>query len=69
MSNNCDKYADEKRSMLELVFAPCSPEAGASFIWIAKTDAEIIDATMKELERLFPVTACSLSPHETEEDY
>ena len=54
MSNNCDEYADEKRSMLELVFAPCSPEAGASFIWIAKTDAEIIDATMKELERLFP---------------
>ena len=54
MSNNCDEYADEKRSMLELVFAPCSPEAGASVNWIAKTDAEIVDATMKELERLFP---------------
>ena len=54
MSNNCDEYADEKRSMLELVFAPCSPEAGASVNWIAKTNAEIIDATMKELERLFP---------------
>ena len=54
MSNNCDEYADEKRSMLELVFAPCSPEAGASVNWIAKTDAEIVDATMTELERLFP---------------
>ena len=54
MSNNCDEYADEKRSMLELVFAPSSPEAGASVNWIAKTNAEIVDATMKELERLFP---------------
>ena len=54
MSNNCEEYADEKRSMLELVFAPCSPEAGSSINWIAKTDSEIVDATMKELERLFP---------------
>lgn len=54
MSNNCEEYADEKRSMLELVFAPCSPEAGSSIKWIAKTDSEIVDATMKELERLFP---------------
>ena len=54
MSNNCKEYANEKRSMLELVFAPCSPEAGSSINWIAKTDSEIVDATMKELERLFP---------------
>jgi 15-cis-phytoene desaturase len=54
MSNNCEEYADEKRSMLELVFAPCSPEAGSPINWIAKTDSEIVDATMKELERLFP---------------
>ena len=54
MSNNCEEYANEKRSMLELVFAPCSPEAGSSINWIAKTDSEIVDATMKELERLFP---------------
>jgi 15-cis-phytoene desaturase len=54
MSNNCEEYADDKRSMLELVFAPCSPEAGSSINWIAKPDSEIVDATMKELERLFP---------------
>lgn len=33
--------------MLELVFAPAHD-------WIGKPDAEIVDATMKELERLFP---------------
>lgn len=54
MSNNCEEYANDKRSMLELVFAPCSSEAGSSINWIAKTDSEIVDATMKELERLFP---------------
>eukprot|EP00571_Detonula_confervacea_P009597 CAMPEP_0172316566 /NCGR_PEP_ID=MMETSP1058-20130122/28686_1 /TAXON_ID=83371 /ORGANISM="Detonula confervacea, Strain CCMP 353" /LENGTH=599 /DNA_ID=CAMNT_0013030905 /DNA_START=65 /DNA_END=1864 /DNA_ORIENTATION=+ len=54
MSNNCQEYADEKRSMLALVFAPCSPEAGSPTNWIAKSDEEIIDATMGELERLFP---------------
>ena len=54
MSNNCAEYADENKSMLELVFAPCSPVAGSSINWIAKDDSEIVDATMKELERLFP---------------
>ncbi|KAL7447243.1 hypothetical protein ACHAXM_011027 [Skeletonema potamos] len=53
MSNCCAEYASET-SMLELVFAPCSPEAGSPINWIAKPDSEIIDATMKELERLFP---------------
>ena len=54
MSNNCAEYANENRSMLELVFAPCSPEAGSPINWIAKSDLEIVDATLKELERLFP---------------
>lgn len=54
MSNNCAEYADENNSMLELVFAPCSPEAGSPINWIAKSDSDIVDATLKELERLFP---------------
>lgn len=54
MSRNCAEYADDDRSMLELVFAPCSPEAGSPVNWIAKPDSEIIEATLKELERLFP---------------
>lgn len=41
--------------MLELVFAPCSPLAGGNTNWMTKSDEEIIDATMKELERLFPL--------------
>lgn len=53
MSVTCKEYADDK-SMLELVFAPCSPIAGGKVNWIAKSDQEIIDATMKDLERLFP---------------
>lgn len=55
MSNCCAEYANDDRSMLELVFAPCSPEAGSPVNWIGKPDSEIIDATMKELERLFPL--------------
>ena len=55
MSNNCREYADDKRSMLALVFAPCSLEAGSPINWIAKEDSEIVDATMEELERLFPM--------------
>ena len=54
MSVTCKEYADEEKSMLELVFAPCSPIAGGKVNWIAKPDQEIIDSTMKELERLFP---------------
>jgi 15-cis-phytoene desaturase len=41
--------------MLELVFAPCSPLAGSDVNWIGKSDQEIVDATMGELERLFPL--------------
>jgi len=54
MSTTCKEYYDEEASMLELVFAPCSPLAGGNVNWIAKSDEEIIDATMGELARLFP---------------
>jgi len=55
MSTTCKEYYDEEKSMLELVFAPCSPLAGGDINWIAKSDQEIIDATMGELARLFPL--------------
>merc|ERR1712232_845308 len=54
MSVTCKEYYDPNASMLELVFAPCSPIAGGNTNWIAKSDEEIIDATMGELARLFP---------------
>jgi len=47
MSETCQGYASDDNSMLELVFAPA---AG----WMTKTDDEILQATMQELERLFP---------------
>jgi len=46
MSTTCKGYADDK-SMLELVFAPAKD-------WIGRSDEDIIDATLDELERLFP---------------
>mmetsp|Transcript_5454 Transcript_5454/g.10540 ORF Transcript_5454/g.10540 Transcript_5454/m.10540 type:complete len:624 (+) Transcript_5454:346-2217(+) len=54
MSTTCKEYLDPDKSMLELVFAPCSPLAGAKINWIGKSDEEIIDATMGDLARLFP---------------
>ena len=54
MSVTCKEYEDPKASMLELVFAPCSPLAGGEVNWIARSDEAIIDATMGELARLFP---------------
>mmetsp|Transcript_14786 Transcript_14786/g.34203 ORF Transcript_14786/g.34203 Transcript_14786/m.34203 type:complete len:617 (+) Transcript_14786:178-2028(+) len=54
MSVTCKEYYDPDQSMLELVFAPCSPIAGGNTNWISKTDEQIIDATMGELARLFP---------------
>jgi len=54
MSVTCKEYYDPERSMLELVFAPCSKIAGGNTNWIGKSDEEIIDATMGELARLFP---------------
>lgn len=47
MSNTCKEYANPDKSMLELVLAPAKD-------WIAKSDEDIIAATMSELERLFP---------------
>ena len=47
MSNTCREYANPDRSMLELVLAPAKD-------WINKSDSEIVDATMAELEKLFP---------------
>ena len=47
MSNTCKAYADPNRSMLELVLAPAKD-------WINRSDAEIVAATMAELEKLFP---------------
>lgn len=47
MSNTCKEYANPDRSMLELVLAPAQD-------WISKSDQEIVDATMTELEKLFP---------------
>lgn len=47
MSVTCKEYYDPNRSMLELVFAPAED-------WVSCSDNDIIDATMKELEKLFP---------------
>ncbi|KAI5056439.1 hypothetical protein GOP47_0028257 [Adiantum capillus-veneris] len=47
MSLTCKEYNDPNRSMLELVFAPADK-------WIGRSDEEIIEATMKELAKLFP---------------
>src|SRR5919199_1881262 len=47
MSNTCKEYANPDRSMLELVLAPAKD-------WISKSDQEIVNATMAELEQLFP---------------
>ncbi|GKY93636.1 hypothetical protein MPSEU_000331000 [Mayamaea pseudoterrestris] len=54
MSVTCKEYYDPNASMIELVFAPCSPLAGGNVNWISKSDEEIIDATMGEMARLFP---------------
>ncbi len=48
MSITCKEYEDPNRSMLELVFAPAKE-------WISRKDEEIIDATMEELTKLFPM--------------
>merc|ERR1711990_1118601 len=55
MSTTVAQEQSDDRSMLELVFAPCSPIAGGNVNWIAKSEEEIIQATMEELERLFPL--------------
>jgi 15-cis-phytoene desaturase len=55
MSTTCKEYQDENKSMLELVFAPCSIASGADVNWLGKSDDEIVAVTLEELERLFPV--------------
>mmetsp|Transcript_15541 Transcript_15541/g.37633 ORF Transcript_15541/g.37633 Transcript_15541/m.37633 type:complete len:567 (-) Transcript_15541:76-1776(-) len=62
MSTTCKEHFDPNKSMLELVFAPCSPLAGGNTNWIAKSNQDIIDATMLELERLFPLEIGPGSP-------
>lgn len=47
MSEACRGYESDSKSMLEMVFAPAKG-------WIGKSEQEILDATMKELEILFP---------------
>ncbi|MEO0454999.1 MAG: 15-cis-phytoene desaturase [Cyanobacteria bacterium P01_A01_bin.114] len=47
MSNACLEYADPNRSMLELVLAPAKD-------WIERSDEDIVEATMVELQKLFP---------------
>ncbi|XP_008222708.1 PREDICTED: phytoene dehydrogenase, chloroplastic/chromoplastic [Prunus mume] len=47
MSVTCKEYYNPNQSMLELVFAPAEE-------WISRSDSEIIDATLKELAKLFP---------------
>lgn len=47
MSVTCKEYYNPNQSMLELVFAPAEE-------WVSRSDEEIIDATMKELAKLFP---------------
>ncbi|WP_204140714.1 15-cis-phytoene desaturase [Halomicronema sp. CCY15110] len=47
MSNTCHEYADPDKSMLELVLAPAKD-------WIDRSEADILTATMAELEKLYP---------------
>jgi len=47
MSTTCKEYRDDDRSMLELVFAPAAE-------YVGRPDAEIVEATLRELESLFP---------------
>ena len=48
MSVTCKEYEDPKQSMLELVFAPAKD-------WISRSDEDIIQATLEELKKLFPM--------------
>lgn len=59
----CDEYGandPDSNSMIELVFAPCTPNAfkdstaSNAINWMAQSNEDIVDATMGELARLFP---------------
>jgi len=54
MSTCCEEHASDTASMLELVFAPATEAVGADRNWIGCSDEEIVDATLLELQRLFP---------------
>jgi len=47
MSEACNDYSSDDKSMLELVLAPAAK-------YMSKSDDEILQAVLKELERLFP---------------
>lgn len=47
MSNTCREYSDPDRSMLELVLAPAKD-------WIDRSEADILAATLEELQKIFP---------------
>ena len=47
MSTTCKGYADKDKSMLVLIFAPAKD-------WSGRSDEDITEATLDELERLFP---------------
>jgi len=47
MSATCKGYADKDKSMLVLIFAPAKD-------WSGRSDEDITEATLDELERLFP---------------
>lgn len=47
MSTTCKEYYSDDKSMLELVFAPAKD-------WIGKSDEDIVEATLIELQKLFP---------------
>ena len=47
MSTTCKEYHSDTESMLELIFAPAKE-------WIGRSDEDIVQATMDELEQLFP---------------
>jgi 15-cis-phytoene desaturase len=63
MSRSCQEYYSEEKSMLELVFAPVTPEVGGSSNWLAKSDGDVVKATLDELSRLFP-SEISAEPRE-----
>jgi len=62
LSTCCKEHRDDARSMIALIFAPCSPVAGSDVNWITKSNDEIVAATMQELERLFPMEIGSHLP-------
>jgi 15-cis-phytoene desaturase len=65
MSTCCAEDDSDEASILELVFAPCSPMAGSAKNWIASDNEEIVVATLEELGRLFPLQSWTGSTRKT----